>query len=309
MALYLPRADVDDALLEGAVDTHCHAGPCIYGKDYDEVETARMMRNARYRGVLFKQHLLGANRIKFIRDAVPGIEIFGGVALNHYVGGLNPFAVASCIIFGGKEVKFPNIHSAHHIKTFGTPTYASIPPTGGVSMEKRLAQMVKGIEILDEDGNLIPVVGDILSLIAEADIGVETGHLSPKECFALIREARKMGITKVWQTHGNWWKLYQFSPTQLVELADEGAMIEVTSNFALASSASDVSSQGAEYTAEIIRTVGPNRCVMASDFGTVGRFNAVEGLRVFAHTMMRYGIKREEIDMMIKENPSRLLGL
>ncbi len=309
MALYIPCKDKEEGILEGVVDMHCHAGPCIYGKDFDEIETARMMRNAGYRGVLFKQHLLGANRIPLVRRAVPGIQVFGGIALNQYVGGLNPLAVASCIIFGGKEVKFPNIHAAHHINTFGTPTYAHIAPTAGATMETRIAEMVEGIRILDAEGRVLPEVHTILELVADADIGVETGHLSPAECMTLVRAAREKGIRKVWQTHGNWWKLYEYTPAQLAELADAGAYIELTANFALSSSANDTSNAGAEYTAEIIQTVGAGRCVMASDYGTVGRYNPVEGMRVFIRTMMRYGVTREEIDVMTKENPAFLLGL
>jgi len=309
MALYIPQRDEDEGILHGVIDMHCHAGPCIYGKDFDEIQTAEMMRAAGYRGVLFKQHVLGANRIAFVRRAVPGIEIFGGVALNHHVGGLNPFAVASCIIFGGKEVKFPNIHAAHHIKVFGTPTYAHIAPTGGASMEARMAKLVKGITIFDEAGKLVPIVHTILDLIAEADIGVETGHLSKPECAALIKAAREHGIKRIWQTHGNWWKLYEYTPEELKALAEAGAFIELTANFALYSSASNVSSAGAELTAAIVKAVGAERCVMASDYGTEGRYNPVEGMRVFIRTMLRLGIARADIDKMAKRNPAYLLGL
>lgn len=309
MTMYIPRLDREERLLEGVVDLHCHAGPCVYGKDFDEVETAQMMRSAGYRGVLFKQHLIGANRIHFVRKAVPGLEIYGGIALNHYVGGLNPFAVAATIIFGGKEVKFPNLHAAHHMQVFGTPTYAHIAPTAGQAMEARLADMVTGITIFDENQSLRPEVLEILSLVADADIGVETGHLSPDESFALVRAARGANVKKIWQTHGNWWKLYQYTPQQLSEIADAGALIELTANFALSSTANETSNEGAEYTARIIKEVGAHRCILASDYGTVGRYNPVEGMRVLMRTMIRLGIPREDVDLMAKDNPARMLGI
>jgi len=309
MAMCIPRRDRDEGLLTGAVDLHCHCGPCIYAKDFDEIETARMMRAAGYRGVLLKQHLLGANRVAYVRQAVPGIEIHGGVALNHYTGGLNPFAVAACIIFGGREVKFPNIHAAHHIEVFGKPTYAHIPPAGGAALEARVADMVEGITILDEQGEILPVVLEILSLVADADIGVETGHLSPKESKALVEAAKEAGVRRIWQTHANWRKLFNYSIEDLTQLADAGAYIELTANYAMSSLATDNTSEGAVYTAEIIRAVGPGRCTMGSDLGTAGRYNPVEGMRVFAHTMMNQGVTRDDIDLMLKENPAFLLGL
>jgi hypothetical protein len=309
--MYQPVAKRDeiDGLLVGAIDMHCHCGPCLYAKDFDEIQTAKMMRHAGYRGVLLKQHLLGANRVEYVRQAVPGLEIHGGICLNHYTGGLNPFAVAACIIFGGKDVKMPNIHAKHHIDAFGTPTYAHIAPTAGAAAEARLADKVKGITIFDEKEELLPEVHEILELVAEADIGIETGHLSPKESLALVKAAKGAGVTKVWQTHANWEALYHYTMDQVVELADEGAFIELTANFAYSSSASDISNRGAEYTAEIMNAVGPGRCTMASDLGTAGRTNVVEGMRVYVHTMMRHGIEREDIDVMLKDNPAYLLGL
>ena len=152
MALPIPDNDRTNELLDGVLDLHCHAGPCLYGKEFDEIQTARMMRSVGYRGVLFKQHVMGANRIEFVRQAVPGIEIFGSIALNNFTGGLNPFSVAAAIIFGAKGVKFPNIHAAHHRSVFGTPTYADIPSTAGAEMEARIAAMSdEGITIFNEN--------------------------------------------------------------------------------------------------------------------------------------------------------------
>ena len=311
MALYIPDDDRSKEILDGVIDLHCHAGPCIYGKEFDEIQTARMMRSVGYRGVLFKQHVMGANRIEFVRQAVPGIEVFGSIALNNYTGGLNPFSVAAAIIFGARAVKFPNIHAAHHRKVFGTPTYADIPSTAGDEMEARIAAMTpEGITIFDENGKIKDEVHEILQLIAEADIGVETGHLSPKEALALVKEAKKKGVRRVWQTHGNWKALYDYTGSQLSEIADAGAYIELTANCSYPSVSQLDPDFGPAYTAMIIKEVGAHRCTMGSDLGTVGRGNPVEGMRVFIHTLMiQKGIKREDINVMAKENPAYLMGL
>jgi hypothetical protein len=307
--LQIPQRDIDDGTLDGVVDIHCHAGPCIYIKDFDEIQTAQMMAAAGYRGVLFKQHLLGANRIELVRNAVPGLGIFGGICLNHYVGGINPFAVASCIAFGGREVKLPTVHAANHMRAFGTPTYSHIEPTAGAKMEARIAQMVKGITIFDENGKLIPEMYDILDFVADADIGIETGHISKEECMALVKAARERGVKRVWQTHANWRNLYEFTMEELIEMADNGAYIELTANFALQNMASDVSNKATEYTAAVIKAVGADRCVMATDYGLAGRANPVDGMRVFIRTMMRHGIPRSDTDKMAKRNPAFLVGL
>ncbi len=305
--LYIPKRDKEEGILDGVIDIHCHAGPCIFEKDLDEIELAKMMRSVGYRGVLFKQHLLGANRIEYVRQSVPGIEIFGGVALNHYVGGLNPYAVAACITFGGKEVKFPNVHAQHHLNVFGGGYAAiGIKRTGSASIEEKLEKMIKGITIFDEKEKLLPEVHTILELAAEADIGVETGHLTPKESMALIKAAKQAGVKKIWATHANWYSLFQYSPEDLVELADQGALIEVAAAYAIPSYEAE---KEFKYSAQIIKTVGAQRCIMSTDFGTGGRYNPIEAMRVFIRTMMREGIKKDEIDIMAKENPASVLGL
>lgn len=305
--LYIPKRDKEEGILDGVIDIHCHAGPCIFEKDLDEIELAKMMRSVGYRGVLFKQHLLGANRIEYVRQAVPGIEIFGGIALNHYVGGLNPYAVASCITFGGKEVKFPNVHAQHHLNVFGGGYAAiGIERAGSGSMAEKIEQMAKGITIFDEKEKLLPEVHTILELVAEADIGVETGHLTLKESMALIKAAKQAGVKKIWITHANWYSLFQYSPEDLVELADQGALIEVAAAYAIPSYEAE---KEFKYTAQIIKAVGAHRCIMATDFGSGGRYNPIEGMRIFIRTMMREGIKKDEIDIMAKENPAIVLGL
>jgi len=306
--LYIPKIDREEGILDGVIDIHCHAGPCIFAKDLDEIELAKIMKSVGYRGVLFKQHLLGANRIEYVRQAVPGIEIFGGITLNHYVGGLNPYAVASCITFGGKEVKFPNVHAQHHLNVFGKGGYAAIgiDRADSASIAEKIEQMTKGITIFDEKEKLLPEVHTILELVAEADIGVETGHLAPKESMALIKAAKQAGVKKIWITHVNWYSLFQYSPEDIVELADQGALIEVTAAFSIPSYEAE---KEFKYTAQIIKAVGAHRCIMGTDFGSGGRYNPIEGMRIFIRTMMREGIKKDEIDLMTKENPAVVLGL
>jgi predicted metal-dependent TIM-barrel fold hydrolase len=60
---------------------------------------------------------------------------------------------------------------------------------------------------------------------------------------------------------------------------------------------------------EVIRKAGPERCVIATDFGQVFNPSPAEGLRMFILGLMNQGITREEIDIMVRKNPAKLLGL
>jgi len=49
--------------------------------------------------------------------------------------------------------------------------------------------------------------------------------------------------------------------------------------------------------------------VIATDFGQVFNPSPAEGLRMFILGLMNQGITREEIDIMARKNPAKLLGL
>lgn len=304
--LEIPNLDVEEGILDGVIDLHCHAAPCLFEKLFDEIEIARQMREVGYRGVLFKQHLLGANRIPLVRKVVSGLEIYGCTTLNHFVGGLNPFAVESAIAFGAKEIKMPNIHSAYHIQTMGAPTYTTI------ARETYKVRDVKGITIFDKEGEILPEVYEILDLIADADIMLSTGHLSPKESLALIKAAKSAGVKKIVVTHANWGGEGLFPPLfppngipveEQIKMADAGALIEqvyVTGSVTL---------KQQETTLNNIRKVGASRCFMSTDAGTGKRIHPIEAFRLFIRAMGMRGLGRKEIDTMTKENPAKLLGI
>ena len=81
-------------LLLGAIDIHCHSAPDVVARSVNDMQLAELARAAGLRGVVIKNHYTPtAGRAQLAMLAVPGIEIFGGIALNRAVGGLNAEAV------------------------------------------------------------------------------------------------------------------------------------------------------------------------------------------------------------------------
>jgi predicted TIM-barrel fold metal-dependent hydrolase len=58
-----------------------------------------------------------------------------------------------------------------------------------------------------------------------------------------------------------------------------------------------------------IKAVGPTHIVMATDGGLLGSPPPVEMLRMYVLKMQGMGLTDAEIDLMIKENPKKILGL
>jgi len=61
--------------------------------------------------------------------------------------------------------------------------------------------------------------------------------------------------------------------------------------------------------AKMIKTVGPEHCIMSTDFGQVHNPPPPEGLRIFIRAMRENGISDNEIRTMVNVNPGKLLGI
>jgi hypothetical protein len=304
------------ALLEGVSDVHLYAGPDVYTRQFDIVELARQCLGAGYRGILFKTHLwLNGGTAQLASKLVPGIQVCGSIVLNWTVGGLNPEAVDAAIMIGAKEVYMPNIHSSTAGKgkvltkeELSRHAYRHLLPD---QFHGRLLREVPRIDLLDEDGRLVPQVHEILRLVAEADIILGTCHASKKECFVLVDAARKAGVKKILITHpkphpnpdhlghpggaiGEWWSI-----DDLKKITQMGAILEFNTP------PRDV----AQYFAEAIKQVGATHCVLASGEGAIYGLHPIEAMRYFMRRMARHGVTVEELDIMTKKNPGWLLGL
>jgi predicted TIM-barrel fold metal-dependent hydrolase len=60
---------------------------------------------------------------------------------------------------------------------------------------------------------------------------------------------------------------------------------------------------------EIIKKVGPDHIVLASDLGTVINMPPWEGMKLFMRILIAKGIDKKDIRKMCVDNPSWLLGL
>ena len=287
-------------LLRGAIDLHTHSAPSLFDRLVDDVELAEQARAAGMRAVLYKAHEQDTTgRAALVRRVVPGIRAFGGIVVNHVVGGLNPVAVDASIKLGARMVWMPTMSAQHHIAFFGGSHF-------GARMKGKTsaAGASQGLTVLDGTGRVRPEVQEILQLIAAAGICLSTGHLSLAEVQALVPAARMAGVSRILVTHPDL-MLSGIEVADQKALADAGAILE-----------KDVNTLGPpwhsttlEAMVHSIREVGPARCVLATDYGQLHSPAPVEGLRIFVQLCLEQGIPEAEIRTMVADNPARLLGL
>jgi len=290
----------DLGLMQGAIDLHIHSAPSLFPRLVDHVEAAEGAQRMGMRAVVLKEHHgYTADRMYFVRKLVTGIEVFGGVVLNNAVGGINPFAVDAAIKLGAKFVWFPTLSAKNHLDQHGAPDFGkSMKQANAVALKE------KPITVLDDDGRLKPEVFEVIDLIAAADIVLATGHLSIPEARIVLQTAKDRGVKRLYLNHPEY--IINGSIEEQKELAALGAFIE---HLAIFMYPMWPTKAGLDGIVEMIKAVGPERTVLATDLGQVHNPPPAEGLRMFVRVLLEKGIPEKDLRVMIQENPAYLLNL
>lgn len=293
-------------LLYGSIDMHVHPGPSLMDRTGDSWEFAQQAAAAGMRGIVLKDHhtstAVHAYLANHHQENRNGFESFGTICLNNSVGGINPFALDAAIKLGIKLVWFPTISERKHIELF---TKANRRPEEFVPT--RVPPMTeKPIVVLDENGELKEDVKTCIQMIADADIILATGHCDYDETYAITRYAVEVGVRKIVFTH---MPMFTTSDKQkLKRITDMGGIVEFTYMNQLEATPKDYRMTGAEM-AEYIRFFGPDKCLCSTDFGISLVPPPVEGMKLVIQWLIEQGFTDEEITMMIKTNPAKLLGI
>jgi hypothetical protein len=290
MLVALPTAGIaqinnDYIELEGIIDMHAHVGPATQlsiSRTLDAIEAAQLAQRHGMRALLFKQHYLEtASWAYLVSRMVPGIKLFGGIALNRSVGGLNPNAVEQVATFKGgfgRVVFMPTFESEHY------------NPNSPIAVP------------ISKNGQLLPAVYEILKIVAKYDMALSTGHSSPAESLMLVKAAKEAGVKRIFVQHPIMPRVGMSIETQK-ECAKQGALLEYVLGEAMGTQ------KEFEHWAEGIKAVGPENVTIGSDLGQWGRALPTDGYKLTIPKLLKFGFTQAQIDTMTKTNPARILGL
>lgn len=291
----------------GAVDLHVHCGPEGIPRRYDAVSLALHAREAGLAGAVVKSHMAATGSWAQMAHRVTGFRLHGSVALNHYVGGVNPAAVRGAL--GPSEdgepylkvVWLPTVHAAAHLtaRCHEGERY-DIPPEwcgGAVSAMAQPLHQVEPIHVFAP--GLRPLLDEVMRIAAGEGLTLATGHVGRDEVFHVMERAGALGVEKVVVTHPC------YDPPaldigDLRELAGAGAYIELS--YVLV----DMGVVSFADTAAVFKQVGADRVVLSTDLGQVDRMSPAEGLGRLAAGLMAEGVPREDVETAMKRNPGRL---
>jgi hypothetical protein len=280
--------DIVDRLIQGSIDMHVHHSPDAYiERNVDAFQAAAMAEVAGMRAIVLKNHDYPTAPLAIIAgQQYKKITVIGSLCLDFGVGGLNPAAVEVSALLGCRMVWMPTFSAAFDMKK------RNIGPGG--------------INIVGEQGNILPVVTDILKIIKQYDMVVASGHVSFEEVNALVDEARRLGIDKIVITHA---LEPRFGATLSIEqqkqMVAKGAYIEHTYLSALPTGG-DI---GLERLVDTVKVLGAGHCILSTDLGQKENPPPAEGLRIAIAGLLDLGLEEDDLTAILKANPARLLGL
>jgi hypothetical protein len=281
------EAAAERQLLAGAIDIHVHSLPDDRQRSIDAIDVARLAQSRGMGAIVLKNHFDSTAPLAWVvAKVVPGFPVFGGVVLNRSIGGINPAAVEHMAqVSGGLG------------RIVWMPTFDS---ENGVRVNKENRPFVSVMRA----GALLPEVKEVLDLIGKHGLALATGHSSPDEALALLREARARNVQRMVVTHA------MFTPVLMnVEQMRQAAALGAFLEFAGGRPTGAGAEARMKSFADAIRAIGVEHVILSTDLGQPNNPLPPDGFGAFLSVLRKQGFSAADIERMAKTNPAQLLGL
>lgn len=292
-------------LLIGAVDSHVHCAPHINRRTVTLFDAVRDAAAAGLAGLGLMDVFANTSGLAALANVELGhlgVEVFGGIILEPYVGGVSARTVETalgmgyCARDGARFVSLPCHNTVFVGRSEGrSPAF----------LEQCLAIPDRG-----------PMPGDIpriLDLCARRDVVFNTGHLSGPEHLRVVEAARAAGVQRVLVPAG------YLDRDEALDIAAMGAVLEYS--FFVFSHATQVPQTMIDAerhrfalsdlgrAVDIIGRLDPSQVVLSSDSGALILAPPVEAFREFLTMLHGMGVPEADLRRMSAETPARLFGL
>jgi len=317
-------------MMKGTIDLHAHAGPHLMSspRSADPIELAIEAKEAGMAALVYMDVFqMSSGTAWMVSRAVPDLKVYGGIILNTVFGGLNPRAVKTAIHYGSgaKFISFgahSTVSQAHKEAQLIDGKYVLHVDRFPKFVEEEVSRCIA----IPLDGKLDAPLKEILGLIADnPHIYLLTGHVSPAEAIKLLEYGREFGIKNMLVSSN---AVGGMSIEQMKQAISFGGVLEIEfGRFAHTAiipkthyyvepewkSTSrrnpEVFSGGIQLVADQIRAVGAEHFIFSTDFGVYSLPTPVEGMREIIASLLDLEFSEEEIALMTKINPAKMLGL
>jgi hypothetical protein len=145
-------------------------------------------------------------------------------------------------------------------------------------------------------GTLLPEVLEVIALVAQHDLTLATGHVTPEETLQILKAAKAAGVKRLIVTHPLLDPQFTWmSIEQLKEAANLGA----------------ITAEGEPKRRALValKAIGASHFIVGSDAGLAGRANHTDTLARAAKSLRAAGVSDADLTLMFKDNPAYLVKL
>jgi hypothetical protein len=296
MAIKLTSYSEINDLVRGSIDMHMHFGPDpLFPRRIDAAGAARDAQEAGMLAFVLKSHSYPTAPVAYEAQKVaPNVHVIGSICLDLEMGGCNPYAVQASADIGAKVCWLP--------------TFTSKNSLGKAASDFGFHFKSEGVYILDDQGELTKDMRECLRIIKDYDMVVASGHVSPREIFAVMDECKEIGHEKIVITHALEFNVCEepLALEQIYDLAKRGAYIEHVALTCLPAQRITMSPRDM---IQVMKRIGAGRCVLGTDCGVAWNPPPVEAMRMFVSILLRHGLPADDIKQMAQVNSAELLGL
>ena len=288
-------------MLDGAIDSHVHCCPHINQRTLTLFDAVRAASKAGLAGLGLMDVFANTSGLAALANRELGhlgVDVFGGVILEPYVGGLSPRVVETALKMGygtggARFISLPCHHTAFVARS-----------------ERRSAAYIETTLAIPESGDLPDPLGEIIDLCTAADVVFNLGHLSGPEAVRMAELAARRGCTRMLAPAG------YLTLTEAQAIAATGCMLEYS--FFVFSHATDIPQTmidaekhrfaRADFgtALSVVKALGPGKILLSSDSGALVLPPPVEAFREFIMMFASSGLAHADLRRMICDNPGRL---
>jgi hypothetical protein len=273
-------------------DTHVHAGPCVTERLLDDVDTVAAYEAAGFDGCVLKGHCESTVGRAATAGKGRRIAVYGGIVLNHVVGGLNPAAAVAALSLGARVVWLPTVDALAHRQAS-----LSHPPSCTPALGEGPSYAAPPL-----DPSTADPLRTVFRAVAEHDAVLATGHLGAAELEWVVPEALAAGVRRVLLTHPSF-TVPAMTAERTRALCELGAVAEITAYQLLHQPDCD-----ATRLAAFVRDVGPEHCLLSSDAGQPTSPPAPQALEQLVEALAAEGVDRGALRAMAGDIPAALVS-
>lgn len=277
--------------LTGIIDMHIHSAPDIRQRKLDDLQLMEAAVERGVRAIVIKSHMVPTadratlvNKIRQEKYPDSDFQMFGSLVMNLAVGGINPWAVEASIKLGAKEIFLPTMTAENHCKKENKEHYVSVV----------------------KDGKIVEPLKDVFNLVRDYDVALGTGHISPSEIFTVVEAARDAGVKKIIVTHPEFHIVGMSLEEEARIVKDYDVLLEKVYAQPIGGG---VYKKNLPDNVAHMKEIGCEHFIVSTDGGQMQNPEWYNTIAEYIDYLYDSGFSQEEIDVMTKKNPGKMLGI